>query len=218
MLPIPFLKYIPKLFRGDAVMQSLATKVDTNLNAWKKDVIDINRLQRVDEAPSAFVVQLGYLLNANIQPFDSDLQRRKKTRDAISTHKIRGTWIADVKIRIDNITGLDAVIFRSFDGDDWILTGDGLTPPAFYWASMGADGIDDRLGIALIGEGTEVEVAGNIYINVHDGINVATLTSDQVTQIVQEIEDDVVPAYYRVNIGYIDVTGAFIIYPGGNIQ
>ena len=102
--------------------------------------------------------------------------------------------------------------------DDWILVGDGLTPAAFYWAALGVDNIDLDLGIALIGEGTEVEVAGNIFINAHDGITVATLTADQVTQIVQELQDDVVPAYYIVNIGYVNTSGQFIIYSGGIIS
>lgn len=218
MLPIPFINFIPKIFKDDLRSTTLANKVDTHLNAWKKDVLDINRLQRADEAPAEFLPWLGNLLSANLQDFDSERIKRRKIRDAVSTHKIRGTWDADAKIRIDNITGLDAQIFTAAGQDDWILVGDGLTPTEFYWAALGSDGIDDNLGISLIGEGTEIEVAGNIFIDAHQGINVSTLTPDQINQIVQELKDDVVPAYYRVYIGYVNVSGQFVIYSGGTIE
>lgn len=111
-----------------------------------------------------------------------------------------------------------ARIFRSYDQDDWILVGDGLTPAAFYWAALGADGVDDMLGIALIGKGDEIEVAGNIYIDCHKGVLVSTLTAAQIAQIVTELESDVAPAYMRIILGYINATGAFIEYANGRIE
>ena len=119
---------------------------------------------------------------------------------------------------IDNITGLDAVLLKVVGNDDWIITGDGLTPSTFFWGTMGADGIDDELGLSLVGEGTEIEIQGNIFINAHDGITVATLTAAQVDQIVSELENEVAPAYFIINIGYIDTTGAFVTYAGGIIK
>jgi hypothetical protein len=89
--------------------------------------------------------------------------------------------------------------------------------PPYYWGTMGVDGIDDLLGLAIIGDGTEVEIVGNIYIDCHYGIFVSTLTAAQIIQIVDDMAIDIVPAYMRVYLGYIDATGAFINYAGGTI-
>ena len=82
-----------------------------------------------------------------------------------------------------------------------------MTPTAYYWAALGADGIDDDLGISLIGSGLEIEVAGNIYIDVDN----AVLTAGEQEQI-RVAMLDIVPAYMKVHFGYLDGTGTFIEY------
>lgn len=218
MLPLPFLKYIPKLFQSDSKTVNLATKVDTHLTTWRKDIIDIRRLVRSDECPAKYLIELDFLLSAGIKDLDSELTRRKKIRDAIETHKNLGLWKTDVKIKLDNITGYSAALIKAIGTDDWILVGDGTTPSTSYWATMGADGIDDDLGLALLGEGTEIEVQGNIYVDMHEGINTGVLTQAQIDQAVNEIKDDSVPAYFIVYLGYLDVSGIFVQYPGGIIS
>ena len=74
-------------------------------------------------------------------------------------------------------------------------------------AAMGADGIDDELGISLIGSGLEVQVAGNIYIDVDNN----SLTADEQESIRLDLLD-IVPAYMYVHIGYENVSGQFIEY------
>lgn len=218
MLPIPSFRFWPKIFQGDPRTASTAAKMDTHLTAWGKDTLGLRRLIRPDECPSIFLGVFGYMLNAGILPLDSDQVKRRKIRDAIATHKIRGSWANDAKKRIDNITGLNAVIVTQTGLDDWILCGDGTEPPAFYWAALGVDGIDYGLGISLIGEGTEIEVAGNIYINLHYGITTPVLTAAQIAQIVQELSTDVAAAYYIIYLGYVDGAGMFQIYAGGIIS
>jgi len=68
-----------------------------------------------------------------------------------------------------------------------------------------------------VGDGTEVEIWGNIYIDLHYGIHTAVLSASQIEQIVTDISMDIVPAYVRVYLGYVPVTGGFTIYSGGII-
>lgn len=68
-------------------------------------------------------------------------------------------------------------------------------------------------GIDLIGAGDEIEIAGNIYIDVDNKI----LTESEVEQIKLSLID-VVPSYYRVFLGYFNTSGQFIVYPNGIIN
>jgi len=79
-------------------------------------------------------------------------------------------------------------------------------------SQVGAMG-NTEFGIDLIGAGDEIEIAGNIYIDVDNKI----LTYDEVEQIKLSLED-VVPAYYRVFLGYFNTSGQFIVYPNGIIN
>ena len=219
MIP-SFKKLIPKIFHGDSKSDALANKADDNINAWKKDVIDIKRLIRPDETPSEFLAELDFLLSAGIKSNDSDVIKRRKIRDAVATHKIRGTWTADAKVRIDNITGLSPgsriLRWNHFYTSDWIWTDDtpSIIPaaPDDYWATWGCDGVDTDTGLDWIGAGTEIEIWGNIYIDCHEGIDVATLTAAQRAKIVLDLTYDVVPAYFRVLLGYVNAAGLFVAY------
>lgn len=213
MLPKPFLKFIPKIFREDTKAIAMANKIDTHLAEWGKDVIDIKRFHRPDEMPSQFLDEAGYELAANILNTDSETIKRRKIYNAISTHKLGGTWKYDLKVKIDNITGLSAALYYPTHTADWILSGDGVTEND-YEATMGVDGIDDNLGIDLMGDGTEVEIPGNVYINCHEGITDPVLSVDQLKQIRAEIISDVLPAYYRLYLGYVNSSGDFVLYEG----
>ena len=207
MLPIPFEKYVPKFYERDTKLNAFTDKIDEILGYLKDETIDLNTLIDPMRIPAALLVNLGYYLNAGIISTDSETVRRIKVATAVQGHKRRGSFNLDAKPKIDAIAGGDSQIFRSFDKDDWILVGDGTTPSAYYWAALGADGIDDGLGISLIGSGYEVEVAGNIYIDVDN----AALTAGEQEQLRVSMLD-IVPAYMYVHFGYIDGTGAFIQY------
>lgn len=220
MLPLPFEKYVPTILKNNITVkgQALIDKVDTLLEVIKDEILEMYYFKDPVRTPNSFLEELGFWLNANLLNTDSDFNKRSKVKGAVRGHKNRGSWEDDAKIRIDSITSLDSAIFRAVDTDDWILGGDGIViDSSYYWATMGADGLDLDLGLALIGAGDEVEVAGNIYIDLHEGVFTAVLTVDQITQIVTEIEDDVVPGYFRVHLGYINTTGQFIVYSGGVI-
>ena len=151
--------------------------------------------------------RIGYGFNAGINARDSDALKRKKIARAVSGHKQRGSFKLDAKPKIDAICGGDSKIIRSFDKDDWIITGDGLTPTEYYWGAIGCDGIDDGLGISIIGSGKEIEVAGNIYIDVDN----SALTAEQQDQIKIDL-NDICHDYFYVHFGYINILGQFIEY------
>lgn len=209
MLPLPFEKYIPKFFKRDKKLIAFADKMDELINSFKTDTLGINDIIDPVKCPSILLDELGYFLNAGIKPFDNESQKRLKIATAIQAHKKRGSFKYDAKPKIDAIAGGDSQILTARIGDDWILVGDTLTENSNnYWASMGIDGIDDNLGISMIGEGTEIEIAGNIYINVDS----SSLTTDQINQIIDELKDDIAPAYYKIFIGYLDLSNNFILY------
>lgn len=207
MLPVPSEKYIPKAFTRDDKLQALADEMDAVFNDILSETWELNNLFDPVRTKAVVLDLLGAYLNAGINDGDSEAIKRSKISQAVASHKVRSTFAFDVKPKIDNIAGGDSVIFRAIDEDDFIFVGDGLTPSAYYWAALGADGIDDGLGPAFLGSGMEVEVAGNVYIDVDN----SSLSAAEQAQIQLDIQDSI-PAYYYVHIGYVNVSNQFIEY------
>jgi hypothetical protein len=218
IIPESIIRQFPKYMQDnpDDGTTALADKIDSIFQAINTDIDALNTFKDPVQCPASYLVEIGNLLNAGILSQDSETIRRNKISIAIATHKKRGQWAGDAKLKIDAITGYDARILASVDSDDWILLGDS-DDPDYYWATMGADGIDNNLGLALVGEGTEIYIAGNIYIDCHYGVHTPVLTAAQIAHIVLEIQYDVIPAYFIINLGYIDTGGSFVIYAGGTI-
>ena len=211
MLPRPFLKYMPKIFRADAKAVALASKIDAHLGVWEKNLTDIPRLLRSDECPDAVVDELGYLLSAGLNPDDSITTKRKKVANAVANHKLRSTWPV-TKIIIDAITGYSAVILSGAINDSgWVLVGNELTNFGNV-ALLGCDGINDELGIDLNGYLDDPTEPGNVRINLHDGVTTPVITSEVLQQIINNISTQICPAYFRVFLGYVDGAGEFIVY------
>lgn len=219
MLPISFKKFIPKIFHKDPKSDILGNKIDGDLVIWRKDVLDILRLNRADEIESRFLPELNILLNAGFKDYDDDRQKRKKIFNAVQGHRFRGTFNLDVKQRLDLITEkssriLDDTDVEIFGQDDWIMLTDGgaadFQVGTKYWGAMGVDGIDDDLGIALSG-GDEVWVKVNVYIDLHEGFDTAILSQEIIDKCVLELAD-VAPAYFFVFLGYVDSSDNFQEY------
>jgi hypothetical protein len=218
MLPIPFSKYIPKLFQDNATAETIAlcAKADDNIEEWLADVVNLQYVLDVERCPSNFLFSLGDYLSAGLKSQDSDRTKREKIYKAIVTHKFRSTWVYSAKLIVDAITGYDARIVYATDSDDWILSGDGVLELGTSWALL-YDGVTDPYGMSLIGDGTEIEIQGNIYIDCHYGVVGSTLTAAQIADIVAQIADDIVPAYMRVYLCYRDAGGILTVYPSGTI-
>jgi len=205
---LPFEKYIPKVLQEnlDNYGQAFIDYVDNLFTLVKKETTDLKYFYTVELIPDVFLDTIGNQFAAGILSSDTEKQKRIKILNAIAGHKKRSLWEDDIKIRIDSITGLDASLYTVIGDDDSIFTGDGLTPAAFYWSTMGCDGVDDDLGEALIGDGTEVNISGNIYIDL--GGNVSSDILDQIEENISTI-NKLIPAYFIIYLGYISGT-AFI--------
>ncbi len=203
-LPIPFIEHVPDIFRQDAddSMTALADKMDSIMGTVVAEILRLYDLKLPDQCPTGLLDELGHYLAAGILNTDTERIKREKIATAVQGHKVRGSWTFDAKPKVDTIAGGDSSIWGDPYVDDWILMTDGAELGSVYWSAMGADGIDDELGIWLVGEGTEHVVAGNVYIDVDN----ATLTADQVQQIVDALIADVAPAYMWIHLGYVTGT------------
>ena len=215
-----FLKYIPKLYQKDFKAIALSNKFNNHFGLWKNDIMNLLRLIRPDEMPAIFLDELGYMLNANLLNLDTERVKRQKIQNAIQQQKLRGSWKYDAKLRIDRIVGYNSKLHEVLETSEWIQYGGNESSDLVvkYWGTIGTDGIDMNTGLDLWISGQELQLAGNIPIDCHYGIHISTLTASQISDIVLEIENDVVPAYMRVFLGYVDVSGNFITYTNGIIH
>lgn len=221
MLPESFLDFIPKFLKDniDAGGEALVTYMDELQDEFYGYIREMYFFKDALRSPDIFLDELGYWLSAGLKQDDSEATKREKIYYAVMNHKNRGTWEDDAKIRIDSITGYSAAIFRAGDNDDGILLGQEATDPDFYWMTFQDNsGTDDDWGWWLVGDFTEYVIAGNVYIDCHEGVTTPVLTSDEIQKIVDEISEDVVPAYYAVYLGYVNSIGQFIKYAGGVID
>lgn len=212
MLPIPLRDNIPALLRAKLDESQSGTDLIDQLEEyvleWSEETFNLVYLKTPERCPASFLDELGNYVNAGITNLDEERTKRQKIRSAVKGHKLRGTWEADVKPKVDAIAGGDSQIFTPSNQADWIMLGAETSDPDVYWATMGMDGVDDDLGIDLVGSFEELVIAGNIAIDVDN----ASLTSDELDNIVATLELDILPAYYRINIGYVDGGGNFVSY------
>jgi hypothetical protein len=225
MLPVPFIKYIPKLFRDNAITETnaLCDKADTHIEEWKQDVINIQYLLEADRCPSAFLNVLGNYVAAGIRNLDDDATKRQKIYNAIQMHIYRSTWEESAKAVIDAITGYDARLINSRSyivGMNIWVECDGVNNVDTKWAPEGTGTDADYMGIKETCPGgvVEPEIPGLIYIDCHYGINVSTLTAPEIADIVAQLTDEIAPAYMIIYLCYINATGQIITYTGGTIS
>lgn len=124
-----------------------------------------------------------------------------------------------------NLTSPTGYYFDT-DTDDIIMTSDDGTKNSV----IGTDGVEDwgpdimaspyfvgsgdpNLGDDIVGSGTEIQIPGNVYINVDNPF----LTAEQIAQIVASLDYVTVPAYFRVFLCYLNDQGNPVIYAGGQI-
>jgi len=219
-LPLPFSKFIPKIFSNpdDTSMVALASKANDAVEDLENSIKNLMYLINCVRCPSIFLSELNYFLNAGIIQTDSDRQKRTKIFNAIQNHKLRGNWLDYVKPLIDGITGYDARLATTYSSVDWILIGNGEMETGNTWAYLGDDGTTEPRGVALVGAGDEIGIRGNIFINCHYGITTPVLTQAQISEIKYKISFVFKPAYLVINLCYINSSGSLIIYTNGVIN
>jgi hypothetical protein len=163
MLPVPAIKYIPKIFSDNSpdLSATLADKMDDHLTAWLAEIIAEQFLLSPDRCPEILLRFLANYLAADYTSSYTEAEMRVAIVHAVETHKLRGVWwIKDItgtylpnfSKAIDDITGQNCQIVSSrwntysvggsaypwwdiWRWDDWIETGDGLveTEPQNYY-------------------------------------------------------------------------------------
>jgi hypothetical protein len=208
--PVPFKDYIPRIYWDDPQTDALAAEIDADLTEWFDDIRDLERLRDPARIPASLIEELGDLLNAGLQSFNSDRIRREKVYTAIQGHKRRGSWELDAKTKVDAIAGGDSSLFSGI-ADGWWVLADGTEPSSYYWSAFGVESEEGFDGIILTGVGDEAIFPGNIRIDTDN----SGLTASEIAQLKIELAD-VVPSYFRVILGY--VSGGFIEYANGRIE
>lgn len=218
---------LPKLFRskddGGPIGitpdgQALVNKANAHIQDWRNEIDAIQRYRRADECPSNLLEELGFLNAANIKSGDSEAVKRFKIDQAVPIHKQRSTWENEVKSAIDEITGLDAQFynFPTSTDDDFLWvgdTGDDVSSEKFaVWGGDGPDGDDS--GMLWIGQGTELQLNGVLWIDL--GGTSGDPTAETIKYLAREMID-LVPAYARVILGYVD-SGEFVFYADGIVN
>lgn len=192
MIP-DIINLIPKLFKDDAKAIALADNIQSNFDAWKESTLGLKRFVRADEVPAEYLEELNYMLSARFTTGDTEMVKRKKIFYAIESHKQRSTWENDAKLLIDSITGYSADIYN-----------------ARTIEYSGLYTVDNVVGTNPVGTVNIQYIV--MAIDCHPGINVSTLTADQIAAIIEAYTNDVLPAYYSVSIGYFDTQGYFVEY------
>lgn len=211
MFPRPVLDFLPRIYleNPEAATIALANLVDAYLNETERELLEFCNIHNLARTPSLVLEEIGYQLNADLQPGDSDRLRRQKTSTAVQGHRRRGTWDQDAKPKIDAIVGGDSQLVNidiATDDDDIMLAGLSSDPTTF-WGVFGTDGVNLDSGVAQVGSGRENNIDGVVWIDIDN----STITQD----IVDDIEfalRDVVPAYFVIVYG-ITIGGVFTPFP-----
>jgi len=191
----------------DAAWVALASKMDSIFGGVLTEVKLAERMHLAYQAPASVLDELGYMVGAGITQGDSDSQKRKKIWGAVPSQKSRGQWIASAKPIIDIITGYSASLFSGYD-DFWpVRLGGDIAYGYDKWANRGSGAVAAYVGMVRTGDGDEPIVGGNVYIDLGNG----AISAAVIQQVKDAIATDIVPAYYRVVLGYIS-SGSFVEY------
>jgi hypothetical protein len=198
LLPIPSQESIPHMEGSEA----LCAMLDEQFEAWYQDTVRLEWIRDPARCPAELLDEVGYMLSADIVKGDSERVKRVKIATAIDHGKSRGTW-PRVKELIDAWTGTDCRIFHAEDGDDWVLVGADISGGA-YWSILGGESPGGKYGIRLF-SGTSADgvtlIGGKGYIY----IDLASPTiPDNIIQGIRETLISMVPAYFRVFLGYTE--------------
>jgi hypothetical protein len=197
-LPIPSIAYIPSLEGAEP----LCAKLDEQFSGWYQDTARLEWIRDPARCPAELLDEVGYMLSADIVKGDSERVKRVKIATAIDHGKSRGTW-PRVKELIDAWTGTDCRIFHAEDGDDWVLVGAAISGGA-YWSILGGEHPGEKYGIRLF-SGTSADgvtlIGGKGYIYID--LNSSEIAED-IIQGIRETLITMVPAYFRVFLGYIE--------------
>ena len=216
LYPLPLKDFFPIQYHNDSDMLVLIDYIEKFVLNCISSIQSISHSQDVYRCPVEFLDLIGYYLNAGIIEIDTPHIKRLKILGAIQSHKYRGSWLNDIKPKIDLYTGYNASLYSKLDDDDSIELANVSSDPIYYgWSMEGANHEDFDFGTWEIANFQEYVLAGLMDINLHEEIHTPVLTNEQIQLLKELIEEDGIPAYFIIRLGYEDVDGVFIIYDGG---
>lgn len=201
--PIPAIGYFPPELQGDLEGQALASAIDRALGGIQGDVVNMRDLFVPEACPPQLLDELAATVKADTNLSDPTSMKRRKIATAIKGHKSRGLWAPSVKPFIDSIvvpwgsTGCKQYTSIA-SSSAWLIKGNTVNDIPNNMGVLGDDGINDW-GLTLIGAGNEVEISGNIYID----LGISTLSASQINMLVASLVNDFIPPYFRVTLGYV---------------
>jgi hypothetical protein len=222
LLPLPSSKYLPKILteNPDAGTTALTSKIDDHIETWLEEIFGVYWLKSPLRCLSTLLDYLSYMIAAPVFKGDTEAQKRIKIYNAVSQQKIRGTWAAYAKPLFDAITGYSAGIInvrivKETIAPLWVECDGVINVAGTIWAGETTYGMLECVAGGSVGWG----IPGLIYIDCHVGVTGSTLTSSVIEQLVTFMRDEVVPAYFKCYLCYIDaVTGLPVVYSGGIIN
>lgn len=227
LLPLPSLKYLPKILteNPDAGTTALASKMDTHIETWRDEIFGVYWLKSPLRCLATLLDNLSDMIAAPVFKGDTETQKRIKIYNAVAQQKIRGTWAAYAKPLFDAITGYSAGIIntrllKELFVPSWVEC-DGVINAGTIWA--GETTVNTKFVYGMLecvaGGSVGYGIPGLIYIDCHVGVLGPTLTAAVIEELVTFMRDEVVPAYFKCYLCYIDaVTALPVVYSGGIIN
>jgi hypothetical protein len=195
----------------DKAWVALAAAIDAAVGGVQSDLVELQYIYVPERTPAQLLDDLGAMMAAGMKATDSVVTKRRKLATAVQGHKRRSTWLYSLKPAIDAVTGFSSSIYMDLFSNWPVRVGDAERLLSGYPWYLRGDGAAYG-GTVRVGSGLEAIVAGNVYVDV----GTSGLTAEQVAQVVAQVKDDIVPAYFRVFLGYT-TAGAFTQYAGGQI-
>lgn len=230
LLPYPSAYYIPRIYgdNADAGYTALTAKMDAHLLAVRAEVIELYYLKTSYRCPSGLLSELGDMLAAGLNVYETERQKRVKITYAVATHKNRGLWEEQVKPLFDSLAsvdnpGNDARLINSASLKKilniWVEC-DGVNNVGTAWSPEGLGDDPAYMGLAEVTPGGSygIGIPGTIYVDCHYGVHTAVLTADTIARLVDWFTSDVIPAYMKGYLAYIDASGFVTVYSGGVVN
>lgn len=120
LYPVPLLKYFPQEYVRTPRLVQFSEAWDKLFTELACETIAIKYFRTPERCPSQFLFLLADKFGVNFLSSDTDRLKRIKIRDAIATHKKKDRFDADIKLKIDAITGLSASLIDASFAEDMV--------------------------------------------------------------------------------------------------
>jgi hypothetical protein len=191
---------VPLIFTETSEYQALCGMIDRICGQLSRDLGRYcNDRYNPESCPVGLLTELAATIGVVVLDSDTEAQKRAKIYNGISEQKYNSTWQQSAKPAIDSITGASSSLYSTLQSDWPIQVQDETWFNQGYPWSLISGGGDGYGGIIQVGGAVESIIAGIVYIDVGTG---APVPANEVAQIVAALSPGIVPAYFRIFLGY----------------